>query len=57
MQHEIKINGQVHVINSQHGAKLLLNKSKKWAIADMKKKEMIHKHCLSGRFMSVKIKN
>lgn len=56
LQHVILINNQLHEINSANGARLLLNAGKRFAIADMHHKVMIHKHVITGRFQGVKIK-
>jgi len=56
MQHVVKVNGQVHEIKKANDAKLVLNQGKRYALADMHHRVMVHKHATTGRFQSVKIK-
>jgi len=56
MQHVIKINDQVHEIRNANDVKLVLNQGKRYALANMHHKVMVHKHAITGRFQAVKIK-
>lgn len=57
LEHVVKINGRVHVIEKASDLALILNSGRQWAVAYLESKKLVHKHCLSGRFMCVKIKD
>lgn len=56
LQHVVKINERMYEVHSRHGDVLILGKGKRFTVANMKTKYLLQRHCLTGRFMSVKIK-
>lgn len=56
LQHIILINGRLHEIRAAIGSCLVLNAGKQFAVANTANNKMTHKHALTGRFRSTKIR-
>ena len=56
LNHVTKINGRVYTIEKATDIALVLGSGKRYAVAFLESKKLVHRHCLTGRFMSTKIK-
>lgn len=56
LQHVTLINGRLHEVREIIGSCLILNTGKQFAVANLVTRKMTHKHMLTGRFMSTKIR-
>lgn len=56
LQHVVIVNERLHEVQSANGNRLVLGSGKQFATVNFESKQLIHRHVLTGRFRSTKVR-